>query len=488
MKFEKNQMIELDMIDLSVEGMGIGKIDAYPFFVKDTLPGERIRAKVIKLKSKFGIARLVEIIEGSKDRVEPRCEIAKACGGCQLQHLDYKAQLKYKQSFVENNLKRIGQFDKIQMNPVLGMDEPWFYRNKSQFPVGIDKEGQFVSGFYQRGSHQIIPSKTCYIGSTISDQVRTYVLAWLEEIAKFKYHQHKDKKTLDRRYGKRYQSKEKSIEDFRKELVYDEATYQGMLRHIIVREARNTQQFMVCLVSNYEYVPMIDRLVKKLQEIDGFTSLSLNLNQRKDNVILGDKTSCLWGNEVLEDQIFDLKFKIHIESFYQVNTRQMEILYGEALKAAQISPQDVVWDVYCGIGTMSLLFAKYAQWVYGIEVVEEAILNAKENAKANHIDNITFFVGGAGDILPRIQQDEKAKPDVIVVDPPRKGCSIEVLEVMLQMNAKRIVYVSCDSATLARDLKILVDGGYKIDYVQPVDMFCHTVGIENVVKLSKFDI
>lgn len=485
MKFEKNQIIELDIIDLSVEGMGIGKMDAYPFFVKDTLPGEKVKAKIIKLKSKFGIARLMEIMKPSKERVEPRCEIAKACGGCQLQHLEYQTQLKQKQAFVESNLRRIGQFEDIKVNQPLGMEEPWFYRNKSQFPVGLDKEGKFVSGFYQRGSHQIIPSKVCYIGSLISDKVRENVLTWLEEIAKFKYHQHKEKKTLDRRYGKRYSTKEKSIEDFRKELVYDEGNFQGMLRHIIVREARNTRQFMVCLVSNYEYVPMVERMAKKLQEIEGFASLSLNINQRKDNVILGDKTIHLWGNEVLEDELFDLKFKIHIESFYQVNTQQMEVLYGEALKAAQISSQDVVWDVCCGIGTMSLLFAKYAKWVYGIEVVEEAIINAKENAKANEMENLTFFVGGADDILPRIQQDEKAKPDVIVVDPPRKGCSPEALEVILQMKAKRIVYVSCDSATLARDLRILVDGGYQIDYVQPVDMFCHTVGIENVVRLVK---
>ena len=469
MALEKNDIVRLTISDIGTDGEGIGKVDGYTLFVKDAVIGDTITARVIKLKKNYGYGRLMEVIEPSKDRVEPVCPVARQCGGCQIQQMSYDAQLDFKRKLVEGNLRRIGGFPDINVLPVIGMDEPYHYRNKAQYPVGRDKDGNVVIGFYAGRTHCIIDNQDCAIGARENVKILTAIRDYINE---------------------------------NKVSVYDENTGNGAVRHILIRKGFHTGQVMVCIVVNGESLPQEDKLVAKLtglelweNETNGkfdsvkgkavpyISSVMVNINRENTNVILGDRCRTLWGKDYIEDSINGITFQISPLSFYQVNPVQTEKLYGKALEFAGLTGNEVVWDMYCGIGTISLIMATRAKKVYGVEIVPAAIENAKNNARINGLDNAEFYVGKSEEIAPELAE-QGAVPDVIVVDPPRKGCDEALLDTIVKMQPERVVYVSCDSATLARDLKYLAARGYEVKTVQPVDQFCHTVHVETVVKLS----
>lgn len=454
MEYKKNDLLTVTIEDMGHDGEGIGKVDGYTVFVKDTVIGDKVQAKIMKAKKNYGYARLVEIMEPSKDRVEPRCAYARQCGGCQIQALSYEKQLAYKQQKIENNLIRIGGFqkDEIPMQPIIGMEDPYHYRNKAQFPVGCDKEGHLIAGFYAGRTHSIISNRKCYLGVEVNEQILNLVLAHMEAY------------------------------DIP---AYDETTGKGLVRHVLIRYGFQSKEIMVCLVVNGSRIPGAEDLIAKLREIPGMTSISLNINREKTNVILGRKGKLLWGQEYITDTIGPIAYQISPQSFYQVNPVQTQKLYEKALEYAGLEGNETVWDLYCGIGTISLFLAQKAKQVYGVEIVPAAIEDAKRNATLNHITNAEFFVGKAEEVLPEKYEKEGIYADVIVVDPPRKGCEESVLATMVKMQPKRIVYVSCDSATLARDLKYLRGEGYEVKKVQGVDQFPHTVHVETVVLLSQ---
>ena len=454
MEYKKNDLLTVTIEDMGHDGEGIGKVDGYTVFVKDTVIGDKVQAKIMKAKKNYGYARLVEIMEPSKDRVEPRCAYARQCGGCQIQALSYEKQLAYKQQKIANNLIRIGGFQKeeIPMQPIIGMEYPYHYRNKAQFPVGCDKEGHLIAGFYAGRTHSIISNRKCYLGVEVNEQILNLVLAHME------------------------------AHDIP---AYDEMTGKGLVRHVLIRYGFQSKEIMVCLVVNGSRIPGAEDLIAKLREIPGMTSISLNINREKTNVILGRKGKLLWGQEYITDTIGPIAYQISPQSFYQVNPVQTQKLYKKALEYAGLEGNETVWDLYCGIGTISLFLAQKAKQVYGVEIVPAAIEDAKRNATLNHITNAEFFVGKAEEVLPEKYEKEGIYADVIVVDPPRKGCEESVLATMVKMQPKRIVYVSCDSATLARDLKYLRGEGYEVKKVQGVDQFPHTVHVETVVLLSQ---
>ncbi len=447
---KKNDTFILEIEDMGVDGQGIGKHEGMTFFVKDALIGDRILAKAIKLKKTYGYARMMEILPASPHRVEPLCPFHRRCGGCQIQALAYEKQLEFKENKVRNNLVRIGGFAEPPMEPIVGMEEPFYYRNKAQFPVGRDSEGRVITGFYAGRTHQIIPNRDCPLGVAVNRRVLDVVIAYMERC---------------------------------KVSTYDEVTGKGLVRHILIRYGFQTGEVMVCLIINGKTLPAEKRLVEDLREIQGMTSISVNINREQSNVILGRETRVLWGQPYITDTIGGIQYQISPVSFFQVNPVQTEKLYGLALAYAGLTGEETVWDLYCGIGTISLFLAQQARQVYGVEIIPQAIADAKENARLNAITNAEFFVGKAEEVLPDFYAAEaaagrQAYADVIVVDPPRKGCDSRLLETMLAMAPKRIVYVSCDSATLARDLKILCAGGYRLERVRPVDNFCQTVHTE----------
>ena len=479
---KKDDQVTIEIEDIGTDGAGIGKADGYTLFVKDAVIGDIIKAKVIKAKKTYGYARLMEIITPSKDRVEPVCSVARQCGGCQIQQMSYSAQLKYKQKLVRDNLARIGGITDCEVLPVIGMENPFNYRNKAQYPVGRNKDGKVVIGFYAGRTHSIVDYTQCAIGAPENAQI-------LEKIRTF--------------------INENNIS------VYDEQSHKGLIRHILIRTGKHTGQIMVCLIINGKTLPHADKLADCLKDISGMSSIMININKERTNVILGSECSVIWGNSYIEDSICGIMFRISPLSFFQVNPVQTEKLYRKALEYAELTGNETVWDLYCGIGTISLLMATKARKVYGVEIVPQAIEDAKNNALRNSLNNAEFFVGKAEEVVPRIYDEDMKKaenepvdskenskensglpdsasdesvmrinPDVVVVDPPRKGCDETLLDTIVKMNPKRIVYVSCDSATLARDLKYLAANGYEIDRVQPVDQFAHTVHVETVVLLS----
>ena len=479
---KKDDQVTIEIEDIGTDGAGIGKADGYTLFVKDAVIGDIIKAKVIKAKKTYGYARLMEIITPSKDRVEPVCPVARQCGGCQIQQMSYSAQLKYKQKLVRDNLARIGGITDCEVLPVIGMENPFNYRNKAQYPVGRNKDGKVVIGFYAGRTHSIVDYTQCAIGAPENAQI-------LEKIRTF--------------------INENNIS------VYDEQSHKGLIRHILIRTGKHTGQIMVCLIINGKTLPHADKLADCLKDISGMSSIMININKERTNVILGSECSVIWGNSYIEDSICGIMFRISPLSFFQVNPVQTEKLYRKALEYAELTGNETVWDLYCGIGTISLLMATKARKVYGVEIVPQAIEDAKNNALRNSLNNAEFFVGKAEEVVPRIYDEDMKKaenepvdskenskensglpdsasdesvmrinPDVVVVDPPRKGCDETLLDTIVKMNPKRIVYVSCDSATLARDLKYLAANGYEIDRVQPVDQFAHTVHVETVVLLS----
>lgn len=466
---QKDMELELTIEDMGVDGEGIGKADGVTLFVKDAVLGDVVRVKIMKMKKNYGYARLMEVLEPSPYRVEPKCTYHRQCGGCQIQAVDYAQQLKFKENKVRNNLKRIGGFvvkeadgsgEGITVNPVIGMDEPYFYRNKAQFPIGTDKNRNIVTGFYASRSHNIIPNRKCYLGTEINEKILDIVISFMEE-----YHIP----------------------------AYDESTGKGLVRHVLIRLGFTTKEIMVCLVVNGRKLPHVEKLVERLTELEGMTSITLNVNEKNTNVILGEEIISLWGQDYITDYIGGIKYQISPLSFYQVNPVQTEKLYGTALEYAGLTGKETVWDLYCGIGTISLFLAQKAKQVYGVEIVPPAIEDAKNNAKINGIENVEFFVGKAEEVLPEFYEkgmleknrEDMLHPDVIVVDPPRKGCDEKCLETIVKMKPERVVYVSCDSATLARDLKYLCEQGYEVKKVQPVDMFPHTGHVESVVLLSR---
>lgn len=458
MEYKKEDLITLVIEDMGIDGEGIGKIDGFPFFVKDSVIGDKIEAKVIKVKKGYAYARLINIITPSKERTEPKCQYHKQCGGCQIQALNYERQLLFKTDKVKNNMMRIGGFSQEQlemvMEPIIGMDSPYHYRNKAQFPIGADKTGEIVTGFYAGRTHVIIPNTDCALGVEENKTILETVIKYMK----------KNKIT-----------------------PYNETTGKGLVRHILIRKGFATGELMTCVIINGDTLPHQDKLIAALSKIKGMTSISVNINKERTNVIMGKSCRTIWGNDTITDVIGDVCFSISPLSFYQVNPIQTEKLYSLALEYAGLTGEETVWDLYCGIGTISLFMAKKAKQVYGIEIVEQAIDDARKNAERNHIDNAKFYVGKAEEVLPRLYEEEGIYADVICVDPPRKGCDEECLATMIKMAPKRIVYVSCDSATLARDLKYLCANGYELKKVRPVDQFPHTGHVETVVLLQRKD-
>ena len=474
-RLNKNDIVEITIEDMSDEGLGIGHAEGMALFVKDAVVGDRVRAKAVKVKKNYAFARIEEVLQPSEDRTEPVCPVARSCGGCQIQEMRYEAQLRLKEQKVRNNLTRIGGFhidDNRIVNsadmkaigsgeevsdagifcPIIGMDTPWKYRNKAQFPIGTGRDGNPVAGFYAGRTHSIIDNHQCDIGIEENRIVLETVLDWMKQ-----YHVS----------------------------AYNETTGMGIIRHVMTRAGFATGQLMVVIVAASQRLPKEEQLVKALkaalkEQSFHLTSIVLNINKARTNVILGEGSRTLLGEDYIEDKIGELTYRISSKSFYQVNPAQTEKLYMTALSYAQLTGEETVWDLYCGTGTISLFLAQKAGKVIGVEVIPDAIRNAEKNADINHIDNCEFIVGKAEDVVDRLEQAE-----VIVVDPPRKGLDHTVVDTILRCAPDRIVYVSCDSATLARDLKLFAEGGYRIRKVQPVDMFPHTVHVETVVLLSR---
>ena len=480
----KNDEFELEITDLGSTGEGIGKIDGYTLFVKDALIGDKVRVKVMKTKKNYGYARMLEIIEPSEYRVESECPVARQCGGCQLQHCSYEKQLSWKEEKVANCLRRIGgvpvyteeEYRKyknaeeqqntentaesktpIIMEPILRMDKPVHYRNKAQFPVGYDKDGNPVAGFYAGRTHSIIPQTDCLIQHECNKQIVETVLEFM----------------------KRYNV-----------TAYDEKKNRGIVRHILTRVGKATGEVMVCLVINAKKLPYSEEFVEMIKNCGinlEIKSITVNINRENTNVILGEKIETLYGQSYIEDYIGDIKYRISPLSFYQVNPEQTKKLYQTALEFADIKEGEVVWDLYCGIGTISLFMAREAAKVCGVEIVPQAIEDAKQNAKLNNITNAEFFVGAAEDVVPT--QYEKSggrlRADVVTLDPPRKGCDEKLLDTVVKMAPSRIVYVSCDPGTLARDVRVLTDKGYEVKRVRACDMFGGSFHVETVVLLSQ---
>lgn len=452
MEYRKNDIVTLDIEDCGVDGEGIGKADGFTVFVKDAVIGDRVTAKIMKAKKNYGYGRLMEILKPSPYRVEPKCAFARQCGGCQLQALSYEQQLAFKEKKVRGHLERIGGFTELPMEPIIGMDEPYHYRNKAQFPVGKNKEGRIITGFYAGRTHTIIENRDCALGVSQNKEVLDRVIAHMEA------------------YG---------IEP------YNEETGKGLVRHILIRYGFFTGEVMVCLVLNGSSIPQKETLIEHLLEIPGMTSITINVNKKRSNVILGEEIRLLWGKPYITDKIGDISYQISPLSFFQVNPLQTGKLYSKALEYADLHGEETVWDLYCGIGTISLFLAQKAKFVRGVEIIPAAIENANDNARLNGIENVEFFVGKAEEVLPAEYKKNGIYADVIVVDPPRKGCEESLLATMIEMQPKRIVYVSCDSATLARDLKYLCERGYELRKVCPVDQFGGTVHVETCVLLSK---
>ena len=529
---QKNESVTVTIQDMGVNGEGIGRVNGYTLFIKDAVIGDVVEARVMKAKKNYGYARLMNIITPSEHRVEPVCKFARKCGGCQIQEMSYEKQLEFKQNKVLGNLERIGGFSRDLLSevfgPIIGMEKPFGYRNKAQFPFGTDKNGQPITGFYAGRTHDIIANTDCALGVGVNREILEIVLAFMKK------------------YGVR---------------SYDEKTGEGLIRHVLIRYGFATKEIMVCVVVNREkaefgnceeldcrnrekaecrnceelncengekvdcvncekmdcekldrvnqgnrgmkglergsvrglgWFPYQEVLVEELARIPGMTSITVSPNHRQTNVIMGERYEVLWGQPFITDYIGAVKYQISPLSFYQVNPVQTEKLYGLAMEYADLKGKETVWDLYCGIGTISLFLAQKAGNVYGVEIVPQAVEDARRNAEINGIENAEFYVGKAEEVLPGYYQryekehpGERAHADVIVVDPPRKGCDEELLKTMADMQPERIVYVSCDSATLARDLRVLCDGGYGVERIRGVDMFGMTVHVESIVLLSK---
>ena len=471
MVLEKNQEYEITIEDLGNEGEGIGHINGIAVFVKDAVVGDVARIKIIKVKKHYAYGRLMEILTPSVSRVEPICSMARKCGGCSIMQLDYGKQLAWKQDKVMNCLKRIGGIADVEqlMEPIIGMEdvgEEKFpairYRNKAQFPVQRGKDGKIAIGFYAGRTHSVMDTDVCYLQDKVNDDIIRRFRAFLET----------------------YQVE-----------PYDETTHTGLVRHILTRVGRKTGEVMICLILNgteligktggQGYCNVEQEFVRCMQNVQGITSISINVNREKTNKILGDSCRTIWGSDTITDYIGNVKYQISPLSFYQVNPEQTEKLYGKALEYADLHGDEMVWDLYCGIGTISLFLAQKAKRVCGVEIIPAAIEDARKNAQMNGMTNVEFFVGKAEEVLPEQYAQTGEQADVIVVDPPRKGCDEVAIQTMIKMAPEKIVYVSCDPATLARDVKVLVAAGYEVKKVCAVDQFGHSGHVESVVALHR---
>lgn len=473
----KNEEYNLEITDMGIDGEGIGKAEGVTLFVKDAVIGDLVRVKIMKMKKTYGYARLMEIVKPSPHRVEPKCPLSRQCGGCQIQSLCYEKQLEFKEKKVRNNLERIAGLGNPFIEPIVGMEEPYHFRNKEQFPIRKGKDGQAVAGFFAARTHHLIPVANCLIGAPVNEIIIREVLRVMN--------QHGIK-------------------------PYEEETHSGLVRHVLIRYGFTSKEIMVCFVLNGEELPYAKEMAETLCKIDGMTSITINVNTEKTNVILGNTVRVLWGRDYIMDELDGIRFRISPLSFYQVNPRQTEKLYRIAMEYAELTGTETVWDMYCGIGTISLFLSRRAGHVYGVEVVPQAIEDARKNAEINGISNVEFFVGKAEEVVPRYYEEkrreaaeaEKGKeaienggraeasgtgmhPDVVVVDPPRKGCAQVLLATICQMAPERVVYVSCDSATLARDVKYLCENGYRYVKGRPVDQFGHSGHVECVVKMQR---
>ncbi|EOU1503315.1 23S rRNA (uracil(1939)-C(5))-methyltransferase RlmD [Clostridium perfringens] len=452
---EKNKEYIFDIISQGYEGEGIAKIDnKYPIFIEGALKGEKVKVRIVKVNKNFAYGKLMEVLEASEERVNPPCAIYKRCGGCKLQHASYKAQLDFKWDRVKDCVSKIGKLDPSIVKYPLGMENPWRYRNKVQLPIGLIN-GEVKIGFFAPRSHDIIDMESCLIQDEIGDKVVKLTREWIEKF---------------------------NIRPYNVDGEYDE---KGIVRHIMIRRGFTTNEVMIVLVTNGENLPhkeeFVDLMVKN---IPGIKSVIQNINSKKTNVILGLESKTLWGEDTISDYIGDFRFNISPLSFFQVNPTQTEVLYGKALEYANLTGNEEVFDAYCGTGTITLFLSQKAKKVYGVEIIPQAIDNAWINAKENKVENVEFFVGESEVVIPDLI-NKGVKADVVVVDPPRKGCDKKLLDAITNINAKKIVYVSCDPSTLGRDLKVLEENGYKTLEVQPVDMFPNTSHVENVAKLIK---
>ncbi|WP_415342146.1 23S rRNA (uracil(1939)-C(5))-methyltransferase RlmD [Clostridium perfringens] len=452
---EKNKEYIFDIISQGYEGEGIAKIDnKYPIFIEGALKGEKVKVRIVKVNKNFAYGKLMEVLEASEERVNPPCAIYKRCGGCKLQHASYKAQLDFKWDRVKDCVSKIGKLDPSIVKYPLGMENPWRYRNKVQLPIGLIN-GEVKIGFFATRSHDIIDMESCLIQDEIGDKVVKLTREWIEKF---------------------------NIRPYNVDGEYDE---KGIVRHIMIRRGFTTNEVMVVLVTNGEKLPhkeeFVDLMVKN---IPGIKSVIQNINSKKTNVILGLESKTLWGEDTISDYIGDFRFNISPLSFFQVNPIQTEVLYGKALEYANLTGNEEVFDAYCGTGTITLFLSQKAKKVYGVEIIPQAIDNAWINAKENKVENVEFFVGESEVVIPDLI-NKGVKADVVVVDPPRKGCDKKLLDAITNIDAKKIVYVSCDPSTLGRDLQVLEENGYKTLEVQPVDMFPNTAHIENVALLIK---
>lgn len=451
----KNKEYTLDILSQGYEGEGIAKVEGFPIFIEGALKGEKVKALIVKVKKNYAYGKLLEVIEKSQGRVEARCENFKKCGGCKIQHMNYKTQLDFKYERVKDCIKKIGGLNEDIVNYPIGMNEnPYNYRNKVQLPVGM-VNGKLSIGFYAPRSHDIINIDRCFIQEDDSDKIVKIFRDWMEE------------------------------NNIKPAFVDGKFNKEGFLRHIMIRKGFKTGEVMVVLVTTRKELKNINELIQKLEfKIKGLKSVILNVNKKDTNVILTPECYTLWGEDCITDYIGNFKFNISPLSFFQVNPEQTEVLYGKALEYANLTGNETVFDAYCGTGTITLFLSQKAKKVYGVEIVEPAIVNARENAKKNNVDNAEFFVGKSEEVIPKLIEDG-VKADVIVVDPPRKGCDNKLLNAIGEVKPERVVYVSCDPSTLARDLKELDILGYKTIVVQPVDMFPHTAHIENVALLER---
>lgn len=448
-KKNENYMVTID--NMGYEGEGVGKIAGFTVFVAGAIIGEKVLIKIVKTSKNFAFGKLLEVIEKSISRVEPVCSIYKSCGGCNLQHIDYEAQLEFKTNRVIQVINRIGKLEEVTVHPTLGMESPYNYRNKVQLPSS-NKNGEVKIGFYAARSHDIINMENCYIQDSVADIVVKLTRLWIKEF---------------------------NIQ------CYNEENQQGILRHVMIRKGSKTGQVMVVLVTNGKSLPYKEEFISIVtKKIKGIVSVIQNINSEKTNVILGETCITLWGKDTITDYIGEFKFEVSPLSFFQVNSVQTEVLYDKVLEYANLSDGEVVLDAYCGTGTISLFLSQKAKKVYGVEIVPQAIENAKINAKVNNVENTEFLVGEAEVIIPELINDGVIA-DLVVVDPPRKGCDKTLLEAISHMGPKTIIYVSCDPGTLARDLGILNELGYITKEIQPVDMFPQTAHVECVARIEK---
>ena len=447
----KNSVYKVDITGMTHEGQGVGRIEGFTVFVDDALEGEQVEVKIIKLNKNYAVGKLLRIKKPSQNRKEPFCAAYRRCGGCSLQHLDYKAQLEYKTKLVRESLKRIGKLEGVTVHEAIGMQSPMNYRNKAQYPVAV-VDGKAVTGFYARRSHDVIYSEECGIQDATSDRIRKLVMQFISE---------------------------KNIS------VYDEAAGSGLLRHIMTRAGFKTGEVMLVLVLNGSELPHGQELVKKLvAEIPGIKSIFLNVNTENTNIILGPRNIKIYGSDTIFDYIGRYKFHISPVSFFQVNPVQTEVLYAKALEYAGLKGSETVFDLYCGAGTISLFLSEKAGKVYGVEMIEDAVKDARKNAELNAVTNVEFIAGEVENVVPQLYS-RGIKADVVVIDPPRKGCEESLLKTLVDMEPERIVYVSCNPATLARDLKYMDENGYRSVEAQPVDMFPWTAHVESIILMTK---